>query len=163
MKLYEITEQYREALDELATFDISQEEIADTLSALHGDLSEKAKAVAAMALNLEAEAAAANEHAKRLATRGKSLQKKSDSLRAYLLEQMQRAAIDKFDDPVLPISVCKNPVSVWLDDDAVPDEWRSAPKKPAPDKRAIKEALSEGALECNWARLERSSRVKIGA
>ena len=163
MKLYEITEEYRAALDDLIDQDLPQQVIDDTLNAMQGELYTKAKAVAAAVLNMEAEAKAADEHAKRLATRAKRLQNKAGSLRSYLLQQLQAADIDKLPDPILPLAVRKNPPALkLLDEDAVPTEWRADPKPPPPDKARIKKALQDGILECNWARIEKSARVQIG-
>ena len=55
ISLYHITEEYRQALQELSDADLPDDVLRDTLEALSGELIKKGEAVAAFALNLGAE------------------------------------------------------------------------------------------------------------
>jgi hypothetical protein len=138
---------------ELATLaesgDIPAEQIADTLEALEGDLQEKAVNVAAFTRNLDATASAVREAAKAMLARAERIEKRAESIRAYLLFNMQASGITKVESPWFTLAIRKNPPSVVVDDDAqIPPEFIVQPPPPAPrpDKAAIGRALKAGTV-----------------
>ena len=155
---------YRRELEALAdSGEIPPEQIADTLAALEGDIESKAIAVAQFARNLEASGAAIREAAKAMLTRADRIEKRAESLRQYLLFQMQAAGITRVECPWFTLAIRRNPPSVVVDDEAaVPQEFRVQPEPPPPrlDRTAIARALKSGA-DVPGARLVQSERLEV--
>jgi len=146
MKLYEISEQYQQALSELESSDLPAEVVQDTLEALKGDLEVKAKNVAAFIANRNAEIAAVKEASKKLADRAKYEEARIQRLKEYLKFNMERNEITEIRSPELVLKIAKNPPSVVIDDaDLIPQDYkREIPAKYEPDKSAIKKAYKDG-------------------
>lgn len=145
--LFELV-RYQHELQILAdSGEVPPEQIADTLQALDGDIKDKAVQVAAFSKNLDATAQAVREAAKAMLARADRIEKRAESIRAYLLFQCQAAGISKIESPWFTLAVRKNPPSVVVDDEAViPAEYivQPPPPSPRPDKDAIKRALKAG-------------------
>lgn len=162
MRLIDIASEYRLAADHLVDMEIPENAIADTLEGMAGEFEDKAKAVAAVILDLESEAKTQMEYAKRLNERAKSRQSRADWLRKYLGDQMQRVGIAEIADPVIPVKRVKTPAAVIISDtESVPDDFCTFKSTKTPDKRAIK-SMIEGGGRVNWATLSQGSRLKIG-
>jgi len=161
--LYQLTDQYRLAAERLADLDLPDEVIADTLEGMAGELEVKATNVAAFARNLETTAAAIKDAEASMAARRKALERRAESLRHYLLHNMQRAGIKRIDSPHFTLSVKDNPPAVDVFDVfQLPAEFMRQPEPPppAPDKPAIKEALKAG-VDVPGARLTQSQRLEV--
>lgn len=163
--LYQLV-RYQSQLEALAdSGEVPPEQIADTLNALEGDINEKAVNVAAFTRNLDASADAIREAAKAMLTRADRIEKRAESVRQYLLFNMQAAGISRIESPWFTLAVRKNPPAVVVDDEsALPPEFIVQPPPPAPrpDKDAIKRALKAGA-DVPGARLMQSERLEIKA
>lgn len=124
LKLYEITEQYRLALDALA--DMPEEVRNDTLESLglEDDFKDKSLNVAGYFQNIDAEITALKEAEQRIATRRKAMESHSQSLKSYLLINMQRTGIMKIECPEFSISLAKCPASVEITDESlIPEQF----------------------------------------
>ena len=90
MKLYEITDQYREALRlfEDMSEEISAQTIEATMESIEHEFHEKCVQVAMMIKTQEADAAAIKEAEKEMAERRKRLEKSIDWLKEYLIINM---------------------------------------------------------------------------
>ena len=161
--LYQLVN-YQHELEVLAdSGDVPPEQIADTLNALEGDIKEKAVQVAAFSKNLEATAEAVREAAKAMLARADRIQKRAESVQAYMLFQLQAAGITKIEAPWFTVAVRKNPPSVVIDDEAqIPPEFIYQPEPPAPrpDKQAIARALKAG-TDVPGAHLLQNERLEI--
>lgn len=163
LKLYQLSEQHR-SLEALAdSGEVPEDAIRDTLEALDGDIADKVRSVSHMVKHLESLSKAIAEESKVQAERARRVQARADSIRQYLLFNM--IAMDKLtlEYPEFAVKVRDNPASVVVDDPAVvPAEFmrQPDPPPPAPDKKAIKEALAAGQL-VDGCRLERGQRVEI--
>ena len=147
LHLYEIANQYQQlkALEDMT--DLPAEVIHDTLQALEGELQVKAVNIAKFIENLEASAEAIQAAANAMTQRAKRVQNRADSIKAYLLFQMQACEISKVECPEFTISVRNNPDAVVISEGAtLPEEFMTQPETPAPvpDKKALKEALKSG-------------------
>lgn len=160
--LYALVEQYRE-LERLDVEDMAEQELADTLEALQGEIQVKATNCALFARNVETFADTIDAAAKQMAERAKRMRSKADSIRAYLLNQMRGAGITKITAPEFTISVRKNPAAVMVKPDAaIPPEYWVTPEPPPPrlDKKKLAEHLKEGVLiDGVW--LEQGERLDI--
>jgi hypothetical protein len=163
MRLFELTAQFK-ALEALEFSDeLPAEVIADTLEALEGDFEVKAVAVAKFVLTLEAEADAIAGAAAAMKLRAERVQRRSESIRAYLQFQMQALAKMRIDTPELVIKRVVNPPAVQVtDEDAIPDQFWVQPEPPPEriDKKALKAALQAGE-QVAGAYLEAGERLAI--
>lgn len=161
--LYEIVK-YKEELEALAeSDDIPAETIANTLEAIEGELEEKAVNVAAFTRNLDASAKAIREAAAGMLERAERLERRAESIRAYLLFNMQAAGISKIECPFFKIAVRKNPPAVMIDNSEIlPERFLVQPPTPPPrpDKIAIRDALKAGE-PVPGAHLMQTERVEI--
>lgn len=162
-RLYEIVGQFKQLELLAATEDLPADLIRDTLEGLQGDLQVKATNVAKFVLGLEADAKAMEEAAEAIRQRGERRKRRAESIRAYMLFQLQQAGITKVECPEFTMSVRKNPEAVQiLDPLQVPLEYMVTPEPPPPrpDKTAIKTALKEG-KEIFGCWLTQSERLEI--
>ena len=163
MKLFEIAAQFRE-LELLADQDdIPEEALRDTLEGLTGDFEAKVSNIAKFVLGLQAEAAAIEEAAKAMQLRADRIAKRADSIKAYILFQMQAVNSKCIDRTEIRIRRQANPVSVNITEGAVvpPGFWRQPPPPPpVVDKKALKEALQGGA-DIPGVYLEAGEHVRI--
>lgn len=161
--LYEIAANYRDMAAKLADLDLPDEVIRDTLEGESGALVEKGQNVAFVCRNLEASAAAIKEAEAQMAARRKALENRAARLRAYLLDSMTLAGIEKIDSPYFTIAVRKNPPAVEVFDAAqVPADYFTNPPPPPPaiDKKAVMTALKEG-VDVPGCRIKQGQRVDI--
>jgi hypothetical protein len=113
--LYQLTEDFKvlEVMETDAELDAeSQEAVRNTLDGLKLDINAKAAGVAAYILNLEAQAASAEEAGKALINRAKRIEHRADSMRSYLHFQMQAVKLKKVDTELFTISRRENPPAV---------------------------------------------------
>jgi len=163
-QLFLIAAQYRDMAVKLADLDLDDQTIVDTLEGESGALVEKSQNVAFVVRNLEASAEAIKAAEGAMADRRKAVEKRAERIRAYLLDAMRVAGIQKIDSPYFAISIKKNPPAVDVFDEAqVPTEYRKEPPPappPAPDKKRIAEAI-KGGTEVAGCRLVQGERVDI--
>ena len=164
LTLYEIAAEYRDMAAKLADLDLDEQTIADTLEAEGGALVEKGQNVAFVVRNLEASAEAIKQAEAAMAARRKAIENRAARIRAYLLDGMRIAGIQKIESPYFAISIKRNPPAVDVFDEAqVPAEYRRdppPPPPPAPDKKLIAQAIKDGA-EVPGCRLLQGERVEI--
>lgn len=161
--LYTLAAEYKDAAERMADMDLDEQTIADTLEGMAGALEVKATNVAAFARNLESTADAIKAAEGEMAKRRKAIERRSESLRSYLLDNMVRAGISKIESPMFRLTVRDNPPAVSIDDAALlPASYLTTPEPPppAPDKKAIGEALKVG-TDVPGASLVRGKRLEI--
>ncbi len=136
MKLYELTEQYRE----LANLDMDADTLADTLEGIEGEIQIKAENLMSVISNMKSDTDSIDAEIKRLQTRKKTIANRQDWLREYLRSNMEASGIDKITCPLFTITLRKPTQAVSVDDiDALPDEYIKTVR--SADKVAIKRAL----------------------
>lgn len=163
ISLYELTQDYRQALDELTDpeNDLPAEVIADTLEGLQGTLEDKAIAVAQFFKNLEATAVAIRDAEQRMNQRRKAIENRVASLKTYLKESMESCGITIIESPWFTLSIAKNPAAVdILDENSLPDEFVEIVTTRKIDKTSIKKAIESGE-EVPGAVLTRGTRLAI--
>lgn len=146
--LYTIATKYQADLAVLADLDIDPQTVADTLEGMQGDLQDKLRAVIAYALGLSVDAIGQNAAAKRMADRAKATQARSDALLDYARNAMQATGVQEVATDEWAARLAKKPPSVNIVDAAlIPAAYMSQPElpPPAPDKKAIGDALKTGA------------------
>jgi hypothetical protein len=163
LTLYEITADYRAAVDKLADLDLDEQTIADTLDSIGGELQTKATSVAAFIRNLEASAAAIKEAEAQMAARRKAIENRAARVKDYLLANMMVAGVQKIECPHFKLAVRENPPAVEVYEQAlIPAKFMRQPEPPpaAPDKKAIAAAMKDGE-DVPGCRLTRGMKLEI--
>lgn len=162
LTLYDISNDYREAVEKLADMDLPPEAVKDTLEGLRGDLNIKATNVAMFCQNLDALAKQIKEAEQQMAHRRKVLENRADSIRAYIKHCMESAGVSKIECPYFKMSIKQNPPRVVIDNaEAIPSTYLRTPEPPPPepDKKAIADLLKKETV--TWAHLESGTRLEI--
>jgi len=163
MKLYQLADEYQQALEVLDDPELPEEVVRDTLEALQGGLVQKGQAVAAYALNLSAEIEALKAHEKRVAAKRKTLEAREAWFREYLKANMERCGINEIKaiDGTFTAKLGKGRSSVVIDDDKlIPDDSEFVRWKREVDKTAIAAAIKNG-QEVPGAHLETRPTLRI--
>lgn len=147
LTLYELASEYATACAILADEETDEQAIADTLEGLRGSLETKAVNVGKFCRNLDVLAEQIKQAEQRLRARRQFIEARRDRVVAYLKGNLEAVNLPAIETPELTLKVKKNPPSVVIDDPAkVPARFLIVPETPppAPDKRAIGEALKQG-------------------
>lgn len=141
MRLYDLTEQYKELLEMAETGDPIP---GEWLTSLEDRIEHKAENVAAVIKTLEHEEAALKAEADRLASRAHGVKKNRESLKAYLERTLTEAKLAKIKGRLFTVTLAKKAPGVEIvDEKAIPlTYW----KKPDPvlDRAGLLEALKNG-------------------
>lgn len=145
--LYLLAAEYRDTAAKLADLEMDTQTVSDTLESMAGELEVKAQAVAAMVRSMEADAAAIKQWVSDAQDRAKAVQARADALRDYLANNLQACGIQKVEGPGIVIGWRKSSAVVIDEPGLIPAEYmrRPEPPPPAPDKKAIGDALKAGA------------------
>lgn len=159
MKLYEIAPALRFALDDIVVDEETGEILSsDALHAVEAQAAEKIEATALYLRELDAEAKAAKEEADRMLARVKSMQKRSDYLKAMLLDALH--ATGKVKTARVSVSI-RTTQAVAIDEGAnLPEAYTTVKHIVSPNKVAIKQALLDG-VEVPGCHLEARESVSI--
>lgn len=163
MKLYQLADEYQQALEVLDDPELPEEAVRDTLEALQGGLVQKGQAVAAYALNLSAEIEALKAHEKRISAKRKTLEAREEWLRGYLKSNMERCSITEIKaiDGTFTAKLGKGRPSVVIDDEKlIPDDSEFVRWKREVDKTAIAAAIKAG-QEVPGAHVETRPTLRI--
>lgn len=165
LALYELAGDYLRLQDLADSDELPAEVIRDTLEGLSGEIEIKSVNIAKFILSLEAHADSIGDAAKQMNARAQRVRNRADSIRAYLLFQMQATGITKVSCPEFTLAVRSNPPAVGLREEVqLPPEFMTWPDPPPsmPDRRKIADALKAG-REIEGAWLEQGQRLEIKA
>lgn len=159
MKLYEISDAIRAALDHIDVDPETGEILnADNLHAVEAEASDKIEATALYLRELDAEAKAAKDEADRMIARVKSMQKRSDYIKSMLLEALH--ATGKVKTARVTVSI-RTTQAVEVSEGAnLPEAYTTVKTTVSPNKIAIKQALLDG-VEVPGCHLEARESVSI--
>lgn len=156
MKLYEIPTKIRAALDGIdcdpETGEILQ---ADALHAVEAEAAEKIEATALYLRELDAEAKVTKEEADRMLARVKSLQKRSDYIKAMLLDALH--ATGKVKTGRVTVSIRTTKAVEVAEGADLPEAYTTVKTTVSPNKVAIKQALLDGVEVPGCELIERES------
>lgn len=159
MKLYEIAQALRFALDDIVVDEETGEILnADALHAVEAQAAEKIEATALYLRELDAEAKAAKEEADRMLARVKSMQKRSDYLKAMLLDALH--ATGKVKTGRVTVFIRTSKAIEVADGVTLPDAFVTVRTTTTPNKTALKEAIEAGA-DIEGVRLVERESVQI--
>lgn len=195
MKLYELTGLFAELFeqfDEIANFTPDTDEYGrmitedgdiiadlddyrdrlmtawfDTLTGIEGEFDEKAENLAVAVKNLSAEVEAMKAEEKKLRERRVNAERQVERMKLYLMKSMQAIGRTKIDMPRARISLCKNPLSVAIENEKALIDWAQLNdetilryKEPELKKNDIKALLGLN-VEIPFCHLERKDGVRI--
>lgn len=146
MKLYEIAADLRAALDGIAV-DPETGEILDDceeLDAIGEAFNAKCAGIGAYLLELKATATAVKAEKERLANRERSIAKRIDFFKSYLIRHMSECGVKKIDSDVCSISLGKPAARVIVTDATLIDPAFLIQKAPEVNKRELLKALKDG-------------------
>lgn len=145
--LFLLADEYRDAAAKLADLDLDPQTVADTLEGMSGELEVKAQAVAHMVRSIEANSAAISQWAKDAQERARTAQARADRLREYLSSTLQSCGIQRVEGPGITLAWRKSSAVVVDEPDLIPQRYMRQPEPPppAPDKKAIADAIKGGA------------------
>lgn len=159
--LYEMTASYVELIDKIASGEIPDEAISDTLEGAIGTIEEKGINVAKYAASLDSAAEQIAAEEKRLAARRKAIESRAESIRRYLKENMQRCGITKITHPLYTITLSVSTPRVVIDDEAsIPDFYVTRKQVTTVDKAEIARAIKSGE-HVPGAHLEETTKLTI--
>lgn len=159
--LYKMAEEYIAIAMKLADSDLSDEVITDTMEGASGDFETKAWNTAALILQFEGEASVIKEAEQRMAVRRKSLERRVEWMRGYVLVNLLRTGISEIESPEFVIRIRDNPPKVILDDeDAIPKAYLHKETVVTILKAEIRKSLLEGKTVAG-AHLESEKRLTI--
>lgn len=146
--LYVIANEYVDAARKLADLDLDEQTIADTLEGMSGELELKAQNVGFMVRAIETDAAAMKAWAKTATERAKAAEARAEALRAYLARCMEVTGIQRITGPGIDLSFRKSSAVIIDEPELIPAEFMRVPDPPppAPDKKAISDAIKAGAV-----------------
>lgn len=159
MKLYQISDAIRQALDHIELDEETGEILnADELHAVEAEAADKIEATALYLRELDAEAKAAKEEADRMIARVKSMQKRSDYLKSMLLDALHATGKVKTGRVTVSIRTTK---AVEIAEGAdLPEAYTTVKTTVSPNKVAIKQALLDG-VEVPGCHIEERESVQI--
>ena len=159
MKLYEISDAIRAALDHIEIDEETGEILqADALHAVEAEANDKIEATALYLRELDAEAKAAKDEAERILARVKSMQKRSDYIKSMLLDALH--ATGKVKTVRVTVSI-RTTQAVEVSEGAnLPEAYTTVKTTVTPNKVAIKQALLD-AVEVPGCSLEARESVSI--
>lgn len=167
MKLYEISESYRDFLAAVDNGEIPEEAIADTLDAITGAFEEKAEAVAVTIKNLIAESNALKAEEQALTARKTAKDNRAAWLNNYLHSQMAQMGLQKLETPRGVLTIKKNPEALIVEDDSALLEWLGENKPdllkqaaPTYSKTDVSALLKSGEV-IPFVHTERKERLEI--
>jgi hypothetical protein len=162
MKLYELTNDFQRLFDSLEDMtenaELTAEEKAeaekvwfDTLECVEAEFTDKAENVAAYFKVLSSEAKMLEAEEKALKARREQKIKQAESLKAYLMNSMQRVNLNKIEGVMAKISITKGRESTEITDPKAFVEWAKVNddsllkyKDPDISKTAVKAAIEAG-------------------
>lgn len=145
LALYQIADEYKEVFDALAEAEADEQTFNDTLETFKDELVNKGRNVAAFFQNLDAEAKALKEAEARISARRKAIENKSDSLKSYLRENMERTEIKEISCAEFVVKLGKPSVICEIENaEEIPDEYKQEVVTVKIDKNVVKKALKEG-------------------
>lgn len=171
LRLYEYPDKYRELWARIESADegspvegtagcvvsgVGREEF----DSLEDSYSDKVENIGKLIQSLKATAEALDTEATRLSRRSKSIKRKIDWLKSYVVDSMRELGRDKIEGGVLVVSLTRNQRVELSDIQPIPDEFVTVVEDRKVDKAGIRQALKDG-KDVPGARLVDTHSIKI--
>ena len=146
MKLYELTENYRNLQDLLDNPEIDQSIITVALDEVGGNIEEKSENIAKLIKSFEVDINGFKDEEKRLAAKRKSLEIRVKSLKEYIESAMKVTGKKKIKGQLFTFSIQKNPPSVKITDNTLIPKEYYIQQEPLLDKKTVLAELKNGVI-----------------
>ena len=146
MKLYELTENYRNLQELLDNPEIDQELITKALDEVGEQLEEKAENIAKLIKTLEVEVNGYKTEEKRLADRRKTLENRITGLKSYIDATMKATGKKRFKGQLFSFNIQKNPPSVKITDNTLIPKEYYIQQEPVLEKKTVLAELKNGVI-----------------
>lgn len=155
MKLYEIAEEYAALLDMLSDEEVEEEVLRDTMEAINMEFEDKADNYAKIIRELEAGAETLKAEERRLSSRRKRLENRSQWLKNELEANMRFIGKTKFRTDLFSFNIQKNaglqPLIIDGTLEDIPGRFL-IPQPPVVNNEAVRKLLAD--RQVDWAHLE---------
>lgn len=158
--LYELTAEYRQLLEMAEDPETDEQALADTMEAIGGEIEDKADGYAKIIRQLTEDAAGIEDEMQRLEARRCAMDHNAKNLKGNLQAAMVATGKTKFKTLLFSYSVQKNPASVVMDGDKVPEKYLIE-QPPKIDRVAIRNDLKAGVDLAGIAHLEQGESLRI--
>ena len=159
-KLYELTQNYQNLVSLLEDETIDSSVVGDAIRQIEGEIIDKAQNIAKLLKNMDGDIKTFKDEENRLKTKRAALERKYESLKIYLEEELRKTGIRKVDG-VVPVAFRKSPPSVEIQyEELIPERFQIIEKKL--DKRKILESLKSGETVPGARLVEDREYLKIG-
>ena len=158
--LYELTAEYQVLLEMAEDPETDPQALADTMEAIGGEIEDKADGYAKVMQELAAEATKVTAEVDRLTARKKALTDNQKRMKETLQSAMVATGKKKFKTTLFSFGIQKNPASVVLDTDKIPEQYLIQ-QEPKVDKAGIKKDLQAGVKLDGIAHLEQTESLRI--
>ncbi len=143
--LYEITAEYENLLWMMEENELPDEELITLLEEVADQFDKKATNITGLFLNMEAESKNIKDAEAKMKKRRDSLDRKSKSLREYLLNSMIMLEIQTVKTNQFHVKIRNNPASVNILSEAImPDDFKEEVSTIRIDKTSIKNSIKAG-------------------
>jgi len=148
MQLYEISNQYQTAFNQMQELDFDEQTISDSLSLITDDFNNKAINVSSFIKNLEADTKAMKEAEEAIYNRRKAIENKVNNIKEYLITNMEACGITHIHHPQFDIKLKKNPQSLIITNEKlIPSEYfDTIPETKVLNKTKLKNDLKSGVV-----------------
>ena len=121
MQLFEITNDFLTLINKVNDAEITEDDFLIQINELNGDFIEKANNICSYIKNIEAETEAIKKHLEIMTCKRKTLENRVDSLKNYVLTNMQKIGLTDFNDKkqLYTVKIKKNPPSVSILDESL--------------------------------------------
>lgn len=137
VKLYEISERYRNIQELLDNPELPDEDIRMALDSIGEEFNTKAENVAKVISSMLADAEGIKKEIERLQERKKVVENRVKGLKNYIYEQMQATGKKKIKGTLFTLAIQKNAPSVnVVDENVIPEQYK-VPQPYKLDKKAI--------------------------
>ncbi len=160
MKLYELSDEFKTALEK---YDPEQDELGlleDVINSLALAIEKKAEGIVKLLSNWESDVSAIDTEIGRLKAKKEQIEKRVSWMRNYLSNHLQHAGIDKMDLGTHNISFLKSSAVMVDDESKVPDKYKKEKIVITVDKKAIKDAYKTG-IGIEGTHIEERKNIQI--
>ena len=159
MKLYEVNHMIVDLKNKLASGELDEQTVQDTLEGVLPIMQEKAKNISAMILNLQSDVRELKLAEERIMKRRKSAEKSAKWWLDHLLHSMETCDVNEIKTDEFVAKLQRNPVKVVIDDiDNLPTKYVTQKVTLSAKKKSLREALQAGE-KIEGVELLKSNRV----
>ena len=161
MKLYELTEMYKNVWDLIADEEIDVEMLEVALQNIEDSIELKADNMAKLIKSIDGDVLVLKEEEKRLASRRRALENKQANIKSYLESQLLSMGVDKVKTTLFTVALQNNPPSVkFTNEDLIPEMYKKEVTTITIPKKEILDAIKNG-IEVPGAEIIQGKSLRI--